>query len=166
MKINIRKYSSKPIKDENPENQTLLNPMSDLRSGFSSFKINVGNLDRPLLIHEKSPELFSFTGTRVNHTLSLLLTMAGIRNSVNEKDCTCVIHIDTSKENFMEGWGLLLNQLPEVDSHIATLLETNPAILGFSKWGKYLPIEFQIDLLKQKYFVGNPLKLTPVTRGS
>jgi ATP-dependent helicase Lhr and Lhr-like helicase len=97
-------------------------------------------------------EFYSFTGTRINHTLSLLLTMAGIKNSVSEKDCTCVIHIETTKENFMEGWGLLLNQLPEVDTYIATLLETNPAILGFSKWGKNLPIEFQIDLLKQKYF--------------
>lgn len=126
--------------------------LSDLRSDFLSFKTSADSLDRPLVIHEMGLELFSFTGTRINNTLSLLLTMAGIKNSVNEKDCACVIHIETTKENFMESWGLLLNQLPEVDKHIATLLETNPAILGFSKWGQYLPIEFQIDLLKQKYF--------------
>jgi hypothetical protein len=31
-------------------------------------------------------------------------------------------------------------------------IESNPGIMGFSKWAMHLPISFQTMLLKQKHF--------------
>ena len=43
-------------------------------------------------------------------------------------------------------------RLLDMDFEINNLLESNPAILDFSKWGRYLPKKYQAELLKEKYF--------------
>jgi len=40
----------------------------------------------------------------------------------------------------------------EIDDHLRLALEENESLLGFSKWGTYLPIKYKIEILKERYF--------------
>ena len=131
-------------------------PSSDeieiMRKDFSAFNIQNLQLDRPLLSTEKDLQLFTFTGTRINRTINFLLNLAGIKSSLDERGCRCVIHIEVSKSKFLETWSSLTKPLNDIDIHITHLLEAYPALLDFSKWGSYLPLKFKVNLLRQKYF--------------
>ena len=46
----------------------------------------------------------------------------------------------------------LYQSFEKFDTHISNLLNTNPAIFDFSKWGKHLPDNYKAKLVKNKYF--------------
>lgn len=121
-----------------------------LRKDFSVFNIKDLQFDRPLLTAEKHLQLFTFTGSRINRTIQLLLNIAGIKNTLD--DSSSSFDIEVPKQELISKWSYLLIPLTDVDTHISTLLETNPALLDFSKWGTYLPDNYKIKLVKDRYF--------------
>jgi ATP-dependent Lhr-like helicase len=121
-----------------------------MRKDFSVFNINDLQSERPLLTAEKHLQLFTFTGTRVNRTIQLLLNIAGIKNTLD--DSSSSFDIEVTKQELISKWSFLSFPLTDIDSHISTLLQTNPALLDFSKWGMYLPDNYKIKLLKDRYF--------------
>jgi ATP-dependent Lhr-like helicase len=46
---------------------------------------------------------------------------------------------------------LLLN-INDIEFHLENSIRINPSILDFSKWAIYLPIKYQCEILKEKYF--------------
>jgi ATP-dependent Lhr-like helicase len=126
--------------------------LKTFREEFDVFKIQDTGVDRPLMNHLQSVELFTFTGTRVNRTLSFLLSLLGVNNDLNEKDCECLIDVQMEREQFLVKWGEILTLIPNIDFHLSQLLVSFPGILEFSKWGEYLPPKYQVEMLKQKYF--------------
>jgi ATP-dependent Lhr-like helicase len=60
--------------------------------------------------------------------------------------------LDVTYDEFLNKWKKQISQDIDVDFHLTQLLEEKPAILEFSKWGFLLPIKYQLQLLKQKYF--------------
>jgi ATP-dependent helicase Lhr and Lhr-like helicase len=132
--------------------QSSCEEIEKLRMDFSVFNIHELQVDRPLLTAEKHIQLFTFTGTRINRTIQLLLTIAGVKNSVNERECRCVFDIEASKQELISKWSNLSFPLADIDSHISNLLQTNPTLLDFSKWGIYLPNSYKVKLLKESYF--------------
>lgn len=129
-------------------------PSSDeieiLRKDFSVFNITDLQSDRPLLTAEKHLQLFTFTGTRINRTIQLLLNIAGIKNTLD--DSSSSFDIEVPKQELISKWSFLSFPLTDIDTHISTLLQTNPALLDFSKWGTYLPDNYKIKLVKDRYF--------------
>ncbi|MCC6252192.1 MAG: DEAD/DEAH box helicase [Bacteroidia bacterium] len=121
-----------------------------MRKDFAVFNINNLQSERPLLTTEKHLQLFTFTGTRINRTLQLLLNIAGIKNTLDDSNSS--FDIDVPKQELISKWSYLSFPLTDIDTHISTLLETNPTLLDFSKWGIYLPKNYQIRLVKNKYF--------------
>ncbi len=121
-----------------------------LRKDFSVFNIKDLQSDRPLLTAEKNLQLFTFTGTRINRTIQLLLNIAGIKNTLD--DSSSSFDIEVPKQELISRWSYLLFPLTDIDTHISTLLQTNPALLDFSKWGTYLPDNYKIKLVKDRYF--------------
>lgn len=121
-----------------------------LRKDFSVFKITDLQSDRPLLTAEKHLQLFTFTGTLINRTIQLLLNIAGIKNTLD--DSSSSFDIEVPKQELISKWSYLSFPLTDIDTHISTLLQTNPALLDFSKWGTYLPDNYKIKLLKDRYF--------------
>jgi ATP-dependent helicase Lhr and Lhr-like helicase len=121
-----------------------------LRKDFSVFNITDLQSDRPLLTAEKHLQLFTFTGTRINRTIQLLLNIAGIKNTLD--DSSSSFDIEVPKQELISKWSYLSFPLADIDTHISTLLQTNPALLDFSKWGTYLPDNYKIKLLKDRYF--------------
>jgi ATP-dependent Lhr-like helicase len=121
-----------------------------LRNDFSVFNITDLQSDRPLLTAEKHLQLFTFTGTRINRTIQLLLNIAGIKNTLD--DSSSSFDIEEPKQELISKWSYLSFPLTDIDTHISTLLQTNPALLDFSKWGTYLPDNYKIKLIKDRYF--------------
>jgi ATP-dependent Lhr-like helicase len=121
-----------------------------LRKDFSVFNITDLQSDRPLLTAEKHLQLFTFTGTRINSTIQLLLNIAGIKNTLD--DSSSSFGIEVPKQELISKWSYLSFPLTDIDTHISTLLQTNPALLDFSKWGTYLPDNYKIKLIKDRYF--------------
>lgn len=121
-----------------------------LRKDFSVFNIKDLQSDRPLLTAEKHLQLFTFTGTRINRTIQLLLNIAGIKNTLD--DSSSSFDIEVPKQELISKWSYLSFPLTDIDTHISTLLQTNPALLDFSKWGTYLSDNYKIKLVKDRYF--------------
>lgn len=121
-----------------------------MRKDFAVFVIKDLQSERPLLTAEKHLQLFTFTGTRINRTIQLLLNIAGIKNTLD--DSSSSFDIEVPKQELISKWNYLSFPLTDIDTHISTLIETNPTLLDFSKWGIYLPKSYQIKLVKNKYF--------------
>ena len=73
-----------------------------------------------------------------------------IENKLDESNSS--FYIEVPNEEFIIKWKTITSSLSDIDTHISTLLENNPSLLDFSKWGSYLPKAYQIKLLKNKYF--------------
>jgi ATP-dependent Lhr-like helicase len=121
-----------------------------LRKKFSVFNIKDLQSERPLLSSEKNLQLFTFTGTRINRTIQLLLDIVEIKNKLDENSSS--FYVEVSKQKFISKWSSISLPLADFDSHISNLLQTNPTLLDFSKWGVYLPEKFKVKLIKDKYF--------------
>ncbi|MBC7523667.1 MAG: DEAD/DEAH box helicase [Flavobacterium sp.] len=121
-----------------------------LRREFSVFNIRNLQTDRPLLSIEKNIQLFTFTGTRINRTIQLLLNIAGIKNKLD--DSSSSFDIEVPKQELISKWSTLSLPLAYIDNHISKLLLSNPALLDFSKWGVYLPENYKVKLINDKYF--------------
>lgn len=121
-----------------------------LRKEFSVFNIQDLQTDRPILVTDKHLQLFTFTGTRINRTIQLLLNIAEVANKLDDSNSS--FDIEVSKKELMFKWKSLSLSLADIDGHITKLLQINPELLDFSKWGIYLPDNFQVKLLKDKYY--------------
>ncbi|SFB50681.1 ATP-dependent helicase Lhr and Lhr-like helicase [Algoriphagus aquimarinus] len=121
-----------------------------LRKDFSVFDIIDQTSQRPLKVSEKKLEFFTFTGSRINRTIQFLFDMVGIVNLVEEQKSA--LEIKVSDEEFNARWGSWKDSQVELDLKIQQKVESSPSIMSFSKWAAYLPISYQIRLLKQKYF--------------
>lgn len=121
-----------------------------MRKDFSVFNIQNLRTDRPLLSAEKHLQLFTFTGTRINRTIQLLLNISGIKNILDDRSSS--FDMEVSKQEVISKWNSLTLPFADIDIHISSLLQSNPALLDFSKWGLYLPKNYQVKLLKDKYF--------------
>ncbi len=124
--------------------------IDNMRKDFAVFKIRNLPTERPLLIASKHLRLFTFAGTRVNRTIQLLLNIAEIKNTLDESSSS--FYLEVPVQELMAKWDKLSLPLINIDTHISTLLDTNPALLAFSKWGRFLPRNYQIKLVKNNYF--------------
>jgi len=130
--------------------QSSIDEINIMRSDFSVFDVQNLQVDRPLLITENNIQLFTFTGTRINRTIQLLLNIAEIPNHLD--DSCSMFEIDVSKQELLEKWDSLKIPLNDIDNHINKLLLVSPNLMDFSKWGTFLPQKYQVALVKEKFF--------------
>lgn len=121
-----------------------------MRKDFSVFPLYNFQNDRPLLSSNNNLHIYTFTGTRVNRSLSFLFDLVNIKNNLDES-CS-VITIEVPKQELNSKWMSLIESFSDLDNRIVNLIQTKPALLDFSKWGLYLPIKYQVNLVKQRYF--------------
>ena len=134
-----------------------------MRKNFSVFDIQNLQIDRPLLTTEKHLQLYTFTGTRINRTIQLLFNIAGIQNHLD--DSSSKFDIEVSIQELFEKWESLNEPLIDIEPHLINLLQTAPTLLSFSKWGLYLPLKYQIELIKTRYFdISNTEELLTLIR--
>ena len=103
-----------------------------------------------IMVTDKHLQLFTFTGTRINRTIQLLLNIAEVANKLDDSKSS--FDIEVPKKELLFKWNSLSLSFTDIDRHITKILQMNPALLDFSKWGVYLPENFQVKLLKDKYY--------------
>ena len=120
------------------------------RKDFANFPFESLTNDRPIIYKDAKAVLYSFLGTKVNRSFYFLLNRTGMSSIYEEHSSTFEIPIDQTrvKSLFEE----LLSFIDNIDFHLENAIKVNPAILDFSKWGRYLPIQYQREILKEKYF--------------
>jgi len=124
--------------------------LRELRSLFFYFEIENNSIERPLQITKKAQTLYSFTGTKINRTISFLLDIAGIKHGMN--DSYSSFKIVLPKRELLSKWDSLRTPLSNIDKHVKALCERKPQALNYSKWAQFLPIHYQAKLLKQQHF--------------
>ena len=103
-----------------------------------------------MLVSEKKVLFYTFTGTKINRTLKLLFDAIEIKNILDDR--TSMFYIMISKEEFLSKLNLINSNIEIIDEIVTKELEKNPESLTLSKWGVYLPLKFQIRLMKQNYY--------------
>ena len=120
-----------------------------MRNDFSIFKINDLQVERALLISEKNLQMFTFTGTKINRTIQLLLKLSGIESNFDDGS-SCFI-INANVEIVKKVVANLNITSQDIDYSIKQTLEEGSIILD-SKWGYLLPVDYQVKLIRQKYY--------------
>lgn len=121
-----------------------------MRREFSVFDLQNIESERLLLVSEKKVLFYTFTGTKINRTLKLLFDVIEIKNILDDR--TSMFYIMISKEDFLSKLNLISSNIEIIDEIVTKELEKNQDSLSLSKWGVYLPIKFQIRLMKQNYY--------------
>lgn len=134
-----------PVLDENSAIE-----IEKLRKEFSVFPLTDRNLQRPMLIGAKELALYSFTGSRINRTLSFLWALSGVE--VHMHDDQSKFGVEDAILDIGALSKLLIPSLDDLDFHLENFLYAHPDILSGSKWATYLPVKFRLRLLKQRYF--------------
>ncbi len=124
--------------------------LCELRYDFKNFRINDFVLDKPLIIKENKLLIYTFTGTKINKSLSFLLNQTGREVSLDDHSSSFEIEIGKSEfESLIKDVNLIYSK---IDDYLTTELKENESLIGFSKWGTYLPIEYQSQIVKERYF--------------
>lgn len=124
--------------------------LDKLRREFHVFPIQDLAFERPLLIGARECELFSFTGSRINRTLSFLWKLKGIGHTAADQKSLFEMPASLLSQDI--SINLLDPVVDNLDFHLDNFLVENPNVLSSSKWAVYLPVKFRKQMLKEKYF--------------
>ena len=124
--------------------------LNNLRKDFAKFPIGNLSNDRPIIYSDLDAKLFSFQGTKVNRSLYFLFNLTDINASYEESSSS--FKIPTNQIQLQILLKQLLLNINDIDFHLENSIRINPSILDFSKWAIYLPIKYQCEILKGKYF--------------
>ncbi|MFP3595411.1 DEAD/DEAH box helicase [Chryseobacterium sp. SIMBA_029] len=120
-----------------------------LRKEFSIFDINHPETDRPLLSSNEKLIFYSFTSSKINRTLSFIMNVLGIDHHL-DKDI--LFEIEHSQSDFVSIMKNIDWEAMNLNKIMTDMAEDIPKMLDFSKWGIYLPVHYQAELLKSRYF--------------
>jgi ATP-dependent Lhr-like helicase len=121
-----------------------------MRREFAQIRIQDTEYERPLLSKEGSVRLFTFTGSKINRAIKLLLDLVGIENKVDENSSS--FDLALSSEELRARWEQITSPQDKISEYLAERLKANPAIGAFSKWSSLLPPDLQVNLLIQRYY--------------
>lgn len=130
--------------------ETAKHTIALLRNEFSVFSFHDFKIERPLLNHNGRLTFYSFTGSKINRTLKLMLDSMNVEVTFDDKDSSF-----TTDDLAVEELVTILSDPTlsrNTDEILTGLIENLPGIIDFSKWGKYLPVIYQVKLLRDKYF--------------
>lgn len=124
--------------------------INKVRDIFTPLKLKSLDLDIPVIINGNKIYLYTFTGDLINITLRFLLDKSGIDCTLDNKQS--LITLDTTKINFIEKWNNLKITILLIDKFIEDFLSEKTEYIEYSKYGKYLPRKYQIEVIKQETF--------------
>jgi ATP-dependent Lhr-like helicase len=124
--------------------------IDELRNDFKGFVINDYSFDCPIIKKGNKLILYTFTGTKINKSLSFLFSSIDVESSLIDSECHFELNLERREI------APLIKKINEKFSQINTILKMklseNDALIGFSKWGEYLPLEYQVEIVKERFF--------------
>lgn len=124
--------------------------LDKMRGEFSHFDVKNIETDRPVYRPKEKLEFLTFTSSRINRTLNLLLHANDIDCFFDDKKS--VFEIECSKDELLRTWDSVLFELENIDSHLQNLIVQRPVVMDFSKWGVFLPLALQVALIKDRRY--------------
>jgi ATP-dependent helicase Lhr and Lhr-like helicase len=124
--------------------------LKELRYDFKGFQINSFENDRPVINKENKLVIYTFSGTKINKSLHFLISLTGHEISLHDHDSSIELYISISEFNKLVAE--VNNVYCAINEHLKLALEEDESLLGFSKWGTYLPIKYKVAILKERYF--------------
>jgi ATP-dependent Lhr-like helicase len=122
--------------------------IDSMRNDFLEFRLNDIEIDRPILSFNKKTQVYTFTSSKINRTINLLFQKINARQDYDETKS--MFEFASANHNGLEKWGLISNELNNIDSYLDETLRENKELISFSKWGIFLPQKFQVKLIKEK----------------
>lgn len=124
--------------------------LDEMRDEFSVFHFADISRERPLLCSDHKVIFYSFAGSKLNRTLKLFLDVLEMHPVHYDLDSS--FEVSVSPEEFREKISRVELADFDFDMILENMLANNPAILNFSKYGKLLPLKFQIEILKNSHY--------------
>ncbi|GAB3879308.1 DEAD/DEAH box helicase [Hymenobacter segetis] len=126
--------------------------LRELRQEFAGFGLTDDAHERPVQIKEEKLVLYTFTSTKINRSLVFLLNALDVSVPYDYDESTSSFTLTLPPARLPE----LLEQLrlyaQDVEVHLLAAIQENPGLLDFAKWGASLPIYYQSEVLKERYF--------------
>ncbi|MDM1350949.1 DEAD/DEAH box helicase [Myroides marinus] len=128
-----------------------LEELDIIRKEFGSYKLTNYKIDRPVKHSASKTVIYMFSSSKITRTLSLFLDFNNIKNDINDLENT--LSLDRIQTAELYRVFIKFNKDSQfLYSFIENLIESNPNILDFTKWGKYLPIKYKVKLLLNEYY--------------
>jgi len=124
--------------------------IDNMRFDFKGFSIQDCRFDCPIFEKEDHLELYTFTGTRINQSLSFLFELTGVEASLDDRSSVFSLELKRSEIPLLiKNVSKKYNQ---INDFLKAELEKNESLIGFSKWGSYLPLFYQVEIIKERHF--------------
>jgi ATP-dependent Lhr-like helicase len=124
--------------------------LEKMRQDFSSFNIKDLSCERPLRNQHMNSKLYTFSGTKTNRTIEFLFNVVGIPNRCDNDSSSIEFKLPYNELNRkIQSINLLID---DIENNIFLNLQSNPEVIDFSKWGRYLPDVYKVKLIKNKYY--------------
>ncbi|WP_217362646.1 DEAD/DEAH box helicase [Hymenobacter sp. UV11] len=125
--------------------------LRQLRREFAGFALPpLPGPERPVVVKDNKLILYTFTGTRLNRSLVFLLRCLDVEFLADEAESSLTLAVEPAL------LPALFEQLrlyaEDVDFHLQTAVAETPALLDFAKWSVALPLPYQCEILKERYF--------------
>lgn len=125
--------------------------LDDMRSEFAIFPLNNFEFERPLKNSNDNLELFSFAGSKINKSISFIYDYLGVEYDYFDHKSLFTFDKSTDIESVYEIISYSMSDI-QINDIIRKHLELNTKLINVSKWGTYLPIKFQVEILKNKEY--------------
>lgn len=124
--------------------------IAEMRQDFKGFAVNNLKFDCPIIEKEGKLLIYTFTGSKINKSLSFLIALTGIEPSLVDHSSSFELVIDKS------AFKVLVQEInfkyEQINNYLIAELKENESLIGFSKWGKYLPLDYQAEIVKERYY--------------
>lgn len=124
--------------------------LRQIRNEFQSYSIQDLQFERPVAFKISETVFYSFQGTPINQALQFMLNALGIDSIYVEHSSS--FHIKIGSDQMKNTFSTIRKQLNQANKILEELLKVNPALIATSKWGGLLPIHFQAEVLRQKFY--------------
>lgn len=124
--------------------------IAEMRHDFKGFTIKDYQFDCPIIEKEGKLLLYTFTGTKINKSLNFLFALTGIESSLDDHSSSFELQINKSEiSKLIQD---VNKKYEQINDYLIAELKENESLIGFSKWGSYLPLEYQSEIVKERYF--------------
>lgn len=124
--------------------------ITEMKHDFKGFAVNNFKFDRPIIEKEGKLLIYTFTGSKINKSLSFLISLTDVKSSLDDQSSS--FELEIAKSNFNEFVQEINSKYEQINEHLITELKENESLIGFSKWGIYLSLAYQAEIVKERYY--------------
>lgn len=125
--------------------------LRQLRREFAGFGLpTVPGPERPVAIKDDYLTIYTFAGTRLNRSLAFLLRCLKLSFVADEAESSLTLAVAPAQLPALFEQLRLLAE--DVDFQLQAAVAETPALLDFAKWSAALPLPYQCEILKERYF--------------